>query len=61
MPLPEKPNTNDDDQIKKWKWSLSLANKENSERHSQRCDIELKLSVRSALYNILYFLFNRSL
>lgn len=49
IPLPEKPNTDDADKIKKWKWSLCLANKQNSERHSQRCDIELKLSVRSAL------------
>lgn len=45
VPLPEQPDTEDEQEIKKWKWKLKAAKKENSERHSQRCDIELKLSV----------------
>lgn len=47
VPLPEKPDTEDEEEIKKWKWKVKAAKKENSERHSQRCDIELKLAVRS--------------
>lgn len=46
MPLPEKPDTDDETEIKKWKWKVKIAKKQNSEKHSQRCDIELKLSVR---------------
>ncbi|KAI8539321.1 hypothetical protein RHMOL_Rhmol09G0173000 [Rhododendron molle] len=45
IPLPEKPDTDDEAEIKKWKWKVKALKKENSERHSQRCDIELKLSV----------------
>lgn len=45
VPLPEKPNTDDETEIKKWKWKVKTAKKQNSEKHSQRCDIELKLSV----------------
>ncbi|KAJ6794908.1 DNA-directed RNA polymerase 1B, mitochondrial-like [Iris pallida] len=45
IPLPEKPDAEDDDENKKWKWRLRAAKKENSERHSQRCDVELKLAV----------------
>ncbi|CDP02849.1 unnamed protein product [Coffea canephora] len=33
------------EEIKKWKWNMRKAKKINRERHSQRCDIELKLSV----------------
>lgn len=33
------------EEIKKWKWNMRKAKKINQERHSQRCDIELKLSV----------------
>lgn len=46
IPLPEKPDTEDEDKIKKWKGKVRNVKKENRERHSQRCDIELKLSVR---------------
>lgn len=58
VPLPEKPDTEDEEEIKKWKWKVKDAKKENSERHSQRCDIELKLAVRSFMqivenFNIL--------
>ncbi|KAM6548275.1 hypothetical protein CsatB_019951 [Cannabis sativa] len=45
VPLPEEPDTEDESEIRKWKWKLKTAKKENSERHSQRCDIELKLAV----------------
>nr|ABD96891.1 hypothetical protein [Tarenaya spinosa] len=45
VPLPEKPDTEDENILKKWKWKVKSANKENRERHSQRCDIELKLNV----------------
>ncbi|KAH0860763.1 hypothetical protein HID58_089024 [Brassica napus] len=45
VPLPEKPDTEDENILKKWKWEMKSAKKENSERHSQRCDVELKLSV----------------
>ncbi|KAF2561212.1 hypothetical protein F2Q70_00014366 [Brassica cretica] len=45
VPLPEKPDTEDESILKKWKWEMKSAKKENSERHSLRCDIELKLSV----------------
>ncbi|KAM0987014.1 hypothetical protein ACFX2G_011379 [Malus domestica] len=45
VPLPEEPDTEDETEIKKWKWKVKDAKKENSERHSQRCDIELKLAV----------------
>uniref|UniRef100_A0A6N2LBI8 DNA-directed RNA polymerase n=1 Tax=Salix viminalis TaxID=40686 RepID=A0A6N2LBI8_SALVM len=45
VPLPEKPETEDEALLKKWKWKLRAVKKENRERHAQRCDIELKLAV----------------
>ncbi|XP_034707370.1 DNA-directed RNA polymerase 2, chloroplastic/mitochondrial-like isoform X1 [Vitis riparia] len=45
VPLPEKPGTEDEAQLRKWKWKVKSVKKANSERHSQRCDIELKLAV----------------
>ncbi|KAI4314037.1 hypothetical protein L6164_026980 [Bauhinia variegata] len=45
VPLPEEPDTEDEVEIRKWKWKVKAAKKENKERHSQRCDIELKLAV----------------
>ncbi|KAL7132631.1 hypothetical protein ABFS83_12G087600 [Erythranthe nasuta] len=45
LPLPEEPDTEDETEIKKWKWKVKAVKKVNSERHSQRCDIELKLAV----------------
>ncbi|KAL6573587.1 DNA-directed RNA polymerase 1B, mitochondrial [Orobanche hederae] len=45
VPLPEEPDTEDESEIKKWKWKVKAVKKENSERHSQRCDTELKLAV----------------
>ncbi|CAN0870285.1 DNA-directed RNA polymerase 2, chloroplastic/mitochondrial [Linum grandiflorum] len=45
VPLPEKPDTKDETILTKWRWELRKAKKENRERHSLRCDTELKLSV----------------
>ncbi|PUZ69829.1 hypothetical protein GQ55_2G147100 [Panicum hallii var. hallii] len=45
VPLPEKPDTEDETLLKKWRWHMRSVKKENSERHSQRCDVELKLAV----------------
>ncbi|KAK4479843.1 hypothetical protein RD792_015386 [Penstemon davidsonii] len=45
VPLPVEPDTEDETKLKKWKWKVKALKKENSERHSQRCDIELKLAV----------------
>lgn len=45
VPLPDEPDTDDEAKIKKWKWKLKSVKKENRERYSQRCDIELKLAV----------------
>ncbi|XP_057981950.1 DNA-directed RNA polymerase 2B, chloroplastic/mitochondrial-like [Malania oleifera] len=45
IPLPEKPDTEDEAQLKKWRWKVRSVKKENRERHSQRCDVELKLAV----------------
>ncbi|KAL5826186.1 hypothetical protein ACOSQ4_017983 [Xanthoceras sorbifolium] len=45
VPLPEELDTEDETEIRKWKWKVKAAKKENNERHSQRCDVELKLAV----------------
>ncbi|OEL29363.1 DNA-directed RNA polymerase 2B, chloroplastic/mitochondrial [Dichanthelium oligosanthes] len=45
VPVPEKPATEDETVLKKWRWHMRSVKKENSERHSQRCDVELKLAV----------------
>ncbi|XP_028789269.1 DNA-directed RNA polymerase 3, chloroplastic-like [Neltuma alba] len=45
VPVPEKPSVEDLKLIQEWKWSARKARKINLERHSQRCDIELKISV----------------
>ncbi|KAF7838116.1 DNA-directed RNA polymerase 3, chloroplastic [Senna tora] len=45
VPIPEKPLVEDLKQIQEWKWSARKARKINLERHSLRCDTELKLSV----------------
>ncbi|XP_031285635.1 DNA-directed RNA polymerase 2, chloroplastic/mitochondrial [Pistacia vera] len=49
IPLPEKPDTEDETLLKKWRWNVRSVKKENMERHSQRCDTELKLSVARKL------------
>ncbi|KAH9611681.1 hypothetical protein KSS87_017399 [Heliosperma pusillum] len=43
--IPEKPDTEEETAIRKWKWKVKNVEKQNSERHSQRCDVELKLTV----------------
>ncbi|KAK3222754.1 hypothetical protein Dsin_009779 [Dipteronia sinensis] len=45
VPLPEELDTEDEAEIRKRKWKVKAVKKENSERHSQRCDVELKLAV----------------
>ncbi|KAK9067152.1 hypothetical protein SSX86_014477 [Deinandra increscens subsp. villosa] len=45
IPLPEKPDTEDEEQLTKWKRKVKKVKKENRERYSQRCDVELKLTV----------------
>nr|XP_043616194.1 DNA-directed RNA polymerase 2, chloroplastic/mitochondrial-like [Erigeron canadensis] len=45
VPLPEQPDTEDEEQLKKWKWKVKRVKKENQERNSLRCDVELKLTV----------------
>lgn len=45
IPLPEKPDTEDEALLRKWRWKVKSVKKENRERHSQRCDLELKLAV----------------
>ncbi|KAH9626810.1 hypothetical protein KSS87_002456 [Heliosperma pusillum] len=45
VPIPEEPDTEDASEIRKWKWKVKSIKKENAERHSQRCDVELKLAV----------------
>ncbi|KAK7281553.1 hypothetical protein RIF29_09650 [Crotalaria pallida] len=45
VPIPDKPLVDDLKQIQEWKCSVRKAKKINLERHCQRCDTELKLSV----------------
>ncbi|KAH0850013.1 hypothetical protein HID58_095872 [Brassica napus] len=45
VPIPEKPSSEDPEELQSWKWSVRKAKKTNRERHSLRCDVELKLSV----------------
>lgn len=45
VPSPEEPDTDDAAEIRRWKWKVKGVKKENAERHSQRCDVELKLAV----------------
>lgn len=57
VPIPEKPDTDDEAQIKKWKWKVKSVKKVNKERYSQRCDLELKLAVsilQIFLHQLLY-------
>ncbi|XP_054821958.1 DNA-directed RNA polymerase 3, chloroplastic-like isoform X2 [Prosopis cineraria] len=45
VPIPEKPFIEELKLIQEWKWRVRKAKKINLERHAQRCDTELKLSV----------------
>uniref|UniRef100_A0A2P2MP54 DNA-directed RNA polymerase n=1 Tax=Rhizophora mucronata TaxID=61149 RepID=A0A2P2MP54_RHIMU len=49
IPTPEKPASEDSAEIREWRWSVRKARKINRERHAQRCDTELKLSVARKL------------
>ncbi|KAK9063780.1 hypothetical protein SSX86_017652 [Deinandra increscens subsp. villosa] len=51
VPALEEPDTDDETELKKWKWKLKSIKKENRERHSQRCDTELKLAVARKMKN----------
>ncbi|XP_050940583.1 DNA-directed RNA polymerase 3, chloroplastic isoform X1 [Cucumis melo] len=44
VPIPEK-QLGDLTETQEWRWSMKKAKKINQELHSQRCDVELKLSV----------------
>eukprot|EP00252_Welwitschia_mirabilis_P023890 TRINITY_DN6880_c0_g2_i1.p1 TRINITY_DN6880_c0_g2~~TRINITY_DN6880_c0_g2_i1.p1 ORF type:complete len:988 (-),score=209.84 TRINITY_DN6880_c0_g2_i1:846-3809(-) len=55
IPLPEKPETEDEKELRKWRWRMRKTKKENSEMHSQRCDVELKLSVARKMKDESYF------
>ncbi|MQM15245.1 hypothetical protein Taro_048187 [Colocasia esculenta] len=46
VPIPEKPDSEDATEMRKWKWAIRRAKKVNIEMYAQRCDTELKLSVR---------------
>ncbi|CAM8999044.1 unnamed protein product [Rhodiola kirilowii] len=59
--LPEEPVTEDDTVLRKWKWKVKSVKKENSERHSQRCDTELKLAVAQKMNDEEGFYFPHSL
>ncbi|KAF8039182.1 hypothetical protein BT93_B1666 [Corymbia citriodora subsp. variegata] len=61
VPVPEKPETDDEAVLRKWKWKLKSAKKENTERHSQRCDIELKLAVARKMKDEEGFFYPHSL
>ena len=54
VPIPEEPDGEDQEELKQWKWKFKEANKENSERHSQRCDVELKLEVRKDSFMLFH-------
>ncbi|KAL0885911.1 hypothetical protein Bca101_009894 [Brassica carinata] len=47
--MPDKPSSEDPEEIQSPKWSVRKAKKTNRERHSLRCDVELKLSTRNSL------------
>ena len=46
--LPKKPDTVDEQEIRNWRREVFKRKRINSERHSQCCDVELKLSVCSS-------------
>lgn len=45
VPLPEEPEKENADEWNSWRRELRLARVTNHERHSLRCDVNLKLSV----------------
>ncbi|KAB1999713.1 hypothetical protein ES319_D12G179800v1 [Gossypium barbadense] len=61
VPLPEEPDTEDETEIRKWKWKVKAVKKENNERHSQRCDVELKLAVARKMKDEVGFYYPHNL
>ncbi|PNY05817.1 DNA-directed RNA polymerase chloroplastic/mitochondrial-like, partial [Trifolium pratense] len=55
LDLPKEPETDDEAQKKKWKWKVKSVKKENRERYSQRCDVELKLAVARKMKDEEFF------
>ncbi|MCO5547469.1 hypothetical protein L7F22_000919 [Adiantum nelumboides] len=51
VPEPQKPETDDVDALKKWRWDLLRVKRTNRELHSLRCDMQLKLSVAREMKN----------
>ncbi|XP_002978135.2 DNA-directed RNA polymerase 1B, mitochondrial isoform X2 [Selaginella moellendorffii] len=49
VPLPPKPNTEDEAEMRSWRKVFYKGKRTNSERNSQRCDLELKLAVARSL------------
>lgn len=47
VPFPEKPLSDSEEDTKTWRREASKVKRINSERHSRRCDTELKLAVIS--------------
>ncbi|XP_010904633.1 DNA-directed RNA polymerase 3B, chloroplastic isoform X1 [Elaeis guineensis] len=45
IPVPERSDSEDSVEIRKWRWRVRKVKKANNEMHAQRCDTELKLSV----------------
>ncbi|GER46969.1 DNA-directed RNA polymerase [Striga asiatica] len=60
VPIPEL-FLDDTEEVKKWKWSVRNAKKINRERHAERCDTELKLSVARKLKDEEGFYFPHNL
>ncbi|CAA0821104.1 DNA-directed RNA polymerase 3- chloroplastic [Striga hermonthica] len=60
VPIPEL-LLDDAEEVKKWKWSVRNVQKINRERHSERCDTELKLSVARKLKDEEGFYFPHNL
>ncbi|KAM7252703.1 hypothetical protein ACFE04_008212 [Oxalis oulophora] len=61
VPIPEKPSSEDPTEIRNWKWSVRKAKKINRERHSLRCDVELKLSVARKMKDEEHFYYPHNL
>nr|CAC95163.1 RNA polymerase [Physcomitrium patens] len=49
VPLPDKPESDDFEEIRNWRRHTASAKRTNSERHSVRCDTELKLAAARKL------------
>ncbi|CAM6108851.1 unnamed protein product [Calypogeia fissa] len=61
VPIPEKPETTDEVVLRNWKFEAARAKRTNSERHSLRCDTELKLNVARKLHEETAFYYPHNL